>query len=50
VGGPWLLVYPEGAWYGGLTPERCERVLQEHVLTGRPVAEWAVRTHPLCGS
>ena len=49
VGGPWLLVYPEGTWYGGLTPERCERVLQEHVIAGKPVAEWAVRTHPLCG-
>ena len=21
-GGPWLLVYPEGIWYGGVTPER----------------------------
>jgi (2Fe-2S) ferredoxin len=49
VGGPWLLIYPEGTWYGALTPERCERILQEHVLAGRPVAEWAVRTHPLCG-
>ena len=50
TGGPWLLIYPEGTWYGALTPERCERILQEHVLAGRPVAEWAVRTHPLCGS
>ena len=50
VGGPWLLIYPEGTWYGALTPERCERILQEHVLAGNPVAEWAVRTHPLCGS
>ena len=50
VGGPWLLIYPEGTWYGALTPERCERILQEHVLGGRPVAEWAMRTHPLCGN
>jgi (2Fe-2S) ferredoxin len=49
IGGPWLLVYPEGTWYGALTPDRCERILQEHVLGNRPVAEWAVRTHPLCG-
>lgn len=47
VGGPWLLVYPEGTWYGRLTPERCERVLQEHVIAGRPIVEWATRTHPL---
>ena len=50
TGGPWLLIYPEGTWYGALTPERCERILQEHVLGGQPVVEWAVRTHPLCGS
>jgi (2Fe-2S) ferredoxin len=50
TGGPWLLIYPEGTWYAGLTPERCERILQEHVIAGKPVAEWAARTHPLCGS
>jgi len=49
VGGPWLLIYPEGVWYGSVTPERCERILQEHVVAGKPIAEWAVRTHPLCG-
>jgi (2Fe-2S) ferredoxin len=49
VGGPWLLIYPEGVWYGALTPVRCERILQEHVLAGQPVREWAEQTHPLCG-
>jgi len=49
VGGPWLLVYPEGAWYGRMTPERCERILQEHIVSNRPVTEWIERTQPLCG-
>ena len=50
TGGPWLLIYPVGVWYGEVNPERCERILQEHVLHGRPVQEWAVRTHPVCGA
>jgi len=49
AGGPWLVVYPEGAWYGGVTPERCERIVREHVVGGRPVAEWVVRTQALAG-
>jgi (2Fe-2S) ferredoxin len=50
IGGPWLLVYPEGIWYGSVTPERCERILQEHIVAGKPIAEWIVRTHPVCGA
>lgn len=49
VGGPWLLVYPEGIWYGKVTPQRCERILREHILENRPIREWAEKIHPLCG-
>lgn len=48
-GGPWLVVYPEGIWYGELTEERLERILIEHVEQGRPVDEWVVvRTSAEC--
>ncbi len=47
TGGPWMVVYPEGIWYGGVTPERCERIVSEHLAAGRPVAEWVARTHGL---
>ncbi len=40
-GGPWLVVYPEGVWYGEITPERIDRILNEHVIQGRAVLEWA---------
>lgn len=48
-GGPWLVIYPEGVWYGGITPERIDRILNEHVNQGRVVLEWAsAQTGPPC--
>lgn len=46
-GGPWLVVYPEGVWYGAMTVERFERVLAVHLIGGTPVAEWVVATNNL---
>lgn len=45
--GPWMVVYPEGVWYNKVSPERCERIVREHILGGRPVEEWVVKTHAL---
>ena len=47
VEGPVLLIWPEGSVYGGVTPERIETILRNHVLAGRPVQEWLVRQYNL---
>ncbi len=46
-GGPWLLIYPEGVWYGSVSPERFDQILEQHILGGTPIADWISITHPL---
>lgn len=37
--GPIAVVYPDGTWYRGVTPEVMDRIITEHVIGGRPVVE-----------
>ncbi|MEB3325861.1 MAG: (2Fe-2S) ferredoxin domain-containing protein [Cyanobacteriota bacterium] len=45
--GPILLIWPEGIVYGGVTPERVERIVREHLLEGRPIEPWIIGRHLL---
>ena len=37
--GPIVVVYPEGIWYGGVTDDDVERIVEEHFEGGTPVKD-----------
>ena len=35
--GPAIVVYPEGVWYGGVTVEDVDEIIESHIVHDRPV-------------
>jgi (2Fe-2S) ferredoxin len=45
--GPVLLIWPEGIVYSGVTPERIEAILRNHVIGGAAIEAWIVKRYAL---
>jgi (2Fe-2S) ferredoxin len=37
--GPALVIYPEGTYYGYLTPDDVNRIVDEHIIGGKVISE-----------
>lgn len=47
MGGPLMIVYPEGTWYRNVNIGVCELIIQQHLLLGKVVEEYAFHQNKL---
>lgn len=44
-----MVVYPDGVWYGGVTPGDVDEIIEEHVENGRVVERLRIPDEELTG-
>lgn len=44
--GPMVVVYPEDTWYAGVDKEGARRIVEEHLVHGRPVDAYRYNAPP----
>lgn len=47
--GPVIVIYPEGVWYGGVTLDDVDEIIEEHIIGGRPVERLRIPDERLTG-
>lgn len=44
-----VVVYPDGVWYGGVTVDDVDEIIEEHIVHGRPVERLVIPDEELTG-
>lgn len=44
--GPMVVVYPDDTWYGAVTIDKARRIVEEHLVGGRPVESLRYQAPP----
>jgi (2Fe-2S) ferredoxin len=47
MGGPILVVYPEGNWYCSMTADRIPEFIERQLVQGEPIEEWIFAKNPV---